>query len=538
MSIRIVPAQPESGLPVLTLHPGEAATFGRNHEASVRIPDQSISRLHCRIDYAGGSALLRDLNSSNGTFVAGARIEGPVSLQEGTVFSIGDYTFRTEMVNEGPALPPARPGMESTVDLREDGDEFDATKATFAQKLDVSQGPLPAGAEDLRDERVAKRLNCVCTFANRVFALSDERKIMEEAVQASLDITGAQRCSAIFLHRSSNLLDPVCFRSAGGQALPGAFPVSKTIVRHVIKSGESIMTTNAGEDDRFALGDSIAMQNITSVVCVPLLGQEGVLGALYADNTNPGGDFDEQALAIMAVVAHQSAVAVERSRLVLDLEKLFFGSIHALAASIEAKDKYTKGHSERVTCYSLMIADELGLDARERTIVELAGLLHDVGKIGVPEAVLCSKNRLSDEEFLLMQEHPGRGADIIRKMPELARLASVKEVADAARHHHEKFNGTGYPDKLAGTKIPQASRILAVADTFDAITSTRTYRPGQPPEKALTILRECAGTQVDPDILAAFERVYARGDVAHPERVKAHIHFDQFLLTQSTARVD
>lgn len=534
MSIRIVPVREESGLPSLTLHSGEAATFGRNQEASVRIQDQAISRLHCRIDYNGGTALLRDLNSSNGTFVGGVRIEGPVSLQNGTVFAIGEHTFRSEYLEQAePAGAVVQSEPAESVDLREDAEEFDSTKATFAQKMDVSQGPLQTMAGGA-DEIVAARINCVCTFANRVFALSDQRKILEEAVQACLAITGAQRCSAIFLHKSSNLLDPVCFRCADGVA-SASFPISKTIVRHVIRTGESVITSNAGEDDRFSLGDSIAMQNITSVICVPLLGQEDVLGAVYADHTEGSASFDEQAIAIMAVVAHQSAVAVERSRLVQDLEKLFFGSIHALAASIEAKDKYTKGHSERVTCYSLMIADELQLDEKQRTVVELAGLLHDVGKIGVPENVLCSKNRLSDEEFSQMQEHPGRGSEIILKMPELARLASVKEVASAARHHHEKYNGTGYPDKLAGDKIPLPSRILAVADTFDAITSTRTYRPGQPPEKALAILRECAGTQVDPAILQAFERVYARGDVAHPERIRAHIQFDRELLAQCTA---
>lgn len=536
MSIRISPVRADSGLPALTLHRGEVATFGRNQEASVRVHDQAISRLHCRIDFNDGGPVLRDLNSSNGTYLGDVRIEGPVCLQDGTIFTIGDHSFRCEStIADSPDASPA--GNTSTIDLREDASAFNITKATFAQKLDLTQGPLQPGQDDFTDAHLATRLNCVCTFANRVFALSDQKKILDEAVLASLQITGAQRCAAILWHEMSHLLDPVCFRRAN-ELTTGSFQVSTTIVRHVIRTGESIITTNAGEDDRFSLGESIAMQDITSVICVPLLGQEGVLGAVYADNTGGGSCFDEQALSIMAVVAHQSAVAVERSRLVQDLEKLFFGSVHALAASIEAKDKYTKGHSERVTCYALMLADELKLDAKQRTVIELAGLLHDVGKIGVPESVLCSSNKLSDEEFLMMQEHPARGAEIIRKMPELSRLASVREVADAAKHHHEKFNGTGYPSKLAGAKIPLASRILAIADTFDAITSTRTYRPGQPPEKALTILRECAGSQVDPELMQAFERIYARGDIAHPERVVAHIQFDPDLLSECTAKAN
>lgn len=189
------------------------------------------------------------------------------------------------------------------------------------------------------------------------------------------------------------------------------------------------------------------------------------------------------------------------------LEKLFYSSTRTLVAAVEAKDRYTAGHSERVTAYALALCDEMGLDGRDRSIVEISGLLHDVGKIGVPESILNKPGSLVPGEFATIQHHPVQGYEIVKKIDH----PFAEEVALAVRTHHERYDGRGYPDELAAEEISEVARILTVADAFDAMTSSRAYRKGLHPDEAIRRLKECAGTQFDPTLVEAFTHVYQTG---------------------------
>ncbi len=512
---------------------GENAVFGRGTDATYTVSDGMVSRMHCRIDISNDNRIfVHDLGSSNGTKINGVPVIEKTEFFTDGIIDIGGSSIEVVPLQDEICKD------EPTVNLEGEA-ELDTDSVNFARKFDIEKGPvddlehIEVDAKDL-----AQRLNAICNLASKLYKVRDEKEIVDIAIDIVLDISKAERCSVILYHESSTLLEPIASKYSSSSKVGETFKTSNTVVRYVIKTGESVITENAGEDERFGVAESLVMNDVSSVMCVPLATHERIIGVIYTDSTGVyGGDFDNSTLAVMAAAGHQVAVAIQRVRLHLGLEKMFFGSMLALAASIEAKDKYTKGHSERVTCYSLMIADELALSEEERTVVELAGLLHDVGKIGVPEAVLCSKNRLSEEEFELIKRHPEVGSEIILKMPELGEMTSIREVAKAARSHHEKFDGTGYPKGIAGKRIPIGSRILAIADTFDALTSNRTYRDGMPVQKAMSILRECAGTQVDPEVLAAFERVVERGDIAHPDKVRAHVSFDQELLKDCTVSV-
>jgi putative two-component system response regulator len=177
-------------------------------------------------------------------------------------------------------------------------------------------------------------------------------------------------------------------------------------------------------------------------------------------------------------------------------------SAHALAAAVEAKDAYTAGHATRVTAYALTIAEELGGIDLPR--FRLAGDLHDVGKIGVPDHVLNKPDRLSDDEFILVKRHPEIGERILQPMIDDPMVLGV------VRWHHERWDGLGYPDNLVGEAIPLPARVLAVADTIDAMTSRRAYRMGLPWEVAVAEIRRCSGSQFDPAVVDVFERVLAR----------------------------
>jgi putative two-component system response regulator len=175
---------------------------------------------------------------------------------------------------------------------------------------------------------------------------------------------------------------------------------------------------------------------------------------------------------------------------------------HSLTSAVEAKDRYTAGHAQRVTAYAMALAEEIGGIDPER--FRLACDLHDVGKIGVPDSVLNRPARLSEEEYRMVAAHPDTGARILRP------LVEDELVLGAVRSHHERWDGRGYPDGLAGEQIPLAARILAVADTLDAITSNRAYREARPWSPAVEEIRACAGSQFDPRVIAAFDAICDR----------------------------
>jgi response regulator RpfG family c-di-GMP phosphodiesterase len=181
-----------------------------------------------------------------------------------------------------------------------------------------------------------------------------------------------------------------------------------------------------------------------------------------------------------------------------DLRRLFTGSIKALAHALEAKDEYTQGHSARVAEQSVAIGRRLALDDKQVQHIWLAGYLHDIGKIGIKEAVLNKPGKLDEAEWRLIQQHPVFAGRILGPIPEL------NEIIEIVVHHHERYDGTGYPDGLEGGSIPLGARILSVADTYDALTSKRPYRDALSEDEALRIIEEAGGTQLDPVIVRAF----------------------------------
>jgi len=197
------------------------------------------------------------------------------------------------------------------------------------------------------------------------------------------------------------------------------------------------------------------------------------------------------------------------------INSMYVRSIDAMIKALEAKDFYTRGHSQRVTLYSIAIAEELGVEGQELEDLYRASVLHDLGKIGVREAILNKPGKLNEEEFAEIVRHPETAVRILEPIP------FFRPLLPAILHHHERFDGKGYPSRLAGKNIPLASRIMTIADTFDAMTSTRAYRNALPVADAIAEIRRCSGTQFDPDIVPAFlgcqSRIVIPGDVSMPE---------------------
>ncbi|MDH7500907.1 MAG: HD-GYP domain-containing protein, partial [candidate division NC10 bacterium] len=201
---------------------------------------------------------------------------------------------------------------------------------------------------------------------------------------------------------------------------------------------------------------------------------------------------------LFSIFASQSAVALENARLHQDLLRNYFDTVRALVVAIDAKDPYTRNHSENVMNITLSITHQIGLEPEKQEDMKLAGLLHDIGKIGVRTETLRKEEALNEEDRREIQQHPEVGAKIISTVGHLHRLHPI------ILHHHERFDGRGYPHGLKGEQIPLGARIIAVADAFDAITSSRCYRPAKSRDDAMAEMKREAGFQFDPRLLEAF----------------------------------
>lgn len=180
------------------------------------------------------------------------------------------------------------------------------------------------------------------------------------------------------------------------------------------------------------------------------------------------------------------------------LEKAYLESIETLRYTVEAKDTYTRGHSDRVSEYSVLIGEKLKLSEEDLKMLRIGGLFHDIGKIGIPDAILLKESKLTDDEYSQIKNHPSIGAHILRN------ATIFKDIIPIVKHHHEKYDGSGYPGKLKGNEIPLLARIAAIADTFDAMTSKRTYRDALSLDKVKSEFERCSGSQFDPEISKLF----------------------------------
>jgi HD-GYP domain-containing protein (c-di-GMP phosphodiesterase class II) len=232
------------------------------------------------------------------------------------------------------------------------------------------------------------------------------------------------------------------------------------------------------------------------MLMMPLIADNHVFGTLTFSSNRPH-TFPAETLALGRFLSLQVAGAVQNALLLEELDGRD-NVIVSLALAIEAKDPYTEGHCQRLAQYAERLGRVLHFDEGHLTKLRMAAILHDVGKIAVPEAILQKPGNLTDDEYKILQLHPVTGESICQP------LRSLRPMLPAIRHHHERWDGRGYPDGLVGEEIPLDARIIAIVDAFDAMTSDRPYRPGMPVERALAILRENRGPQWDEALLSAF----------------------------------
>ncbi|MGF1581908.1 MAG: diguanylate cyclase [Gemmataceae bacterium] len=275
-------------------------------------------------------------------------------------------------------------------------------------------------------------------------------------------------------------------------------PYSETLVRRVLQKGESQFWTNSSGESTVEEIQSVKAGQMASIICAILQTPHRCLGVVHLDRGPMQDPFTEEELKLTTAIASTVSGAIESAQLLVQQRQQLWQTMNMLCQAIELRDPYTGGHAHRVTEYSLAIAKGLGLSPTDIYQLQMGGPLHDIGKIGVHDSILRKPGKLTVEEFEQIQMHTVHGATILETIPALRLFAPI------ARSHHEKWDGTGYPDQLAGEDIPFLARVVAVGDTFDAMTSDRPYRKGLPLDRAFDEIERQAGKQFDARCVEAF----------------------------------
>ncbi len=278
-------------------------------------------------------------------------------------------------------------------------------------------------------------------------------------------------------------------------------PFENTSITDVLKTGRHQYIANLKEmKGMLHCEEMLLKEGCLSHIRIPLVAKNEIVGVLNLGSKRPSA-FTSEDLSTLEKLAYQMGVALENSRLITDLEGLFIGTVKSLSSAIDAKSKWTAGHSERVTKYSVEIGKGIGFSDKQLNDLELSGLLHDVGKIGTYESILDKAGKLTDEEYAIIKQHPGKGAEI------LLAIKQMKDIIPGVKHHHEFYNGKGYPDGLKGEGIPLMARVLCVADSVDAMGADRPYRKGRAMDEIIVELKRCSGMQFDPKVVDVFLNV-------------------------------
>jgi len=358
------------------------------------------------------------------------------------------------------------------------------------------------------EERV-ERLALLSQLSQILNSTLDHQEVRRRAMEAATRLMKAEVGSLLLVDEERRqLYFEVALGDREEDIKKITLNLGEGIAGWVAENGKPLIVNDPEKERRFFKGvDERTDFKTRNLICVPVKVKEKVIGVLEAINKQKEEDFDHEDLSLFTSLADQVAIALDNSRLYQELEEMFFQTAESLADAIEKRDPYTGGHTQRVTLYTSAIAKYLQLNLMERKWLKIASVLHDIGKIGIEDQILRKPNRLSSEEFNMIKRHSDMGAEIIEHIRQL------REIVPGVKYHHEMMNGKGYPDGLRGESIPLLAKIVAVADTYDAMTTDRPYRKALEKEAAIEELKKCSGTQFDSEVVEAFIQAYQKGEI-------------------------
>ena len=365
---------------------------------------------------------------------------------------------------------------------------------------DIEELDLIGELGGLADLENNPRLALVYEVSRRAGSESRMTELLEQVIRMTQQTLNAQASSVLLTGDDEQEL---FFEVAEG-------PVSKALKRvkvssdsgvdgQVVRTGKPLVVNDVSQSAHFdRTVDAVTGFTTASLICAPMVVHHRTVGVIEVLNKLDGSPFSRQDLEAVVSVATTAAMAIENTRLHQTVLDAYKATIATLAEAIDAKDPYTHGHSQRVMEYALIGGRSLSLTTREMEDLEYAGILHDVGKIAIDSQILNKPDKLTPAEWEIIRQHPAVGAALLKKIPFLERAS------DLVLYHHERYDGEGYPCGLRGEDIPVGSRILAVADAFDTMTTDRAYRPALTFDYTVGELYACAGSQFCPMAVEAF----------------------------------
>ena len=322
----------------------------------------------------------------------------------------------------------------------------------------------------------------------------EPHRFLQEVCDQLLDVMNLDMSAAVMLDAETKLNHDSVIKAGLESVSPQQ--IRLLVVTHITPNLQN--ETDVLLENRFDGGGEVFFgKEVRNLLAVPLISDRRIIGVLLGLNKHDG-DFDSFDAKLIGSIANQSSVFLANHHMYAELQDLLMGVLQSLTESIDAKDPYTCGHSRRVAEISHRLAIGCKFSPEEVQNIYLAGLLHDVGKIGVPEVILCKEGRLTDEEYDIMKRHPGIGAKI------LGQIRNFEPIISGVLSHHERLDGGGYPNGLRDQDIPMEGKIIGLADSWDAMTSQRTYRGAMSLEEAVEEVKKCAGTQFDPMLVDIF----------------------------------
>jgi putative nucleotidyltransferase with HDIG domain len=458
--------------------------IGRLKSLEIGLDESSVSRNHAEVFVTPRGWRVRDLRSTNGTTVNGSRLgvaDWPIGLHD--IIKCGDVTFVVETLDVVESKIPSP---------SDDGLVVEATgKRSWAaalQGLALDQNACP---------RPGEQLQALLRAGQHVVTNENQDELLDNILHDAVSVLDAQRGAIVLAEGSDNQLRLRAL-ATGRQDVPARPAYSHSVAQRTFNSGEAVLCRSVHEDAELAMAQSISEGTMSSVLCVLLRTPRRVLGVLHLDRGPLQHPFNRDDLFLADALAANVSAGIESALLFQKQRETFLATITALAQAVELRDDYTGGHTLRVAKYSEMLALQLKVSAHELYWIRMGTPLHDIGKIGIRDAILQKAGPLTAEEFQIMKTHTVKGVAILETIAEMAPAIPL------VRSHHERWDGRGYPDGLAGADIPRMARIVAVADTFDAMTSDRPYRTGMPARKAFREIETQAGKQFDPECAAAF----------------------------------
>jgi putative nucleotidyltransferase with HDIG domain len=458
---------------------------GRLSSLEIVLDDSSVSRRHAEVRLGEEGWYVRDLESTNGTYVNGIRIgPGDQLLKPRDIVQFGKVAVMVEPTDASPEGPPSNQHVVASVP---------SSYEVGLQRIAFDRNQMPRAGEQL-----VALLRAGHHFVNT----QNEDQLLDNILNDAVSVLDAQR-GAIVLAEGEGSEPQLRLRAlAVGHGEPaGRFHYSKKLTHRVFGKGESVLYSTLNEDNELKVTQSMHDGAMASVLCVLLRTPRRRLGVLHLDRSFWQSPFTEDDLLLADALAAHVSAAIEGAQLFRKQKEFFLKTITILAQAVELRDDYTGGHTQRVTRYATMLAQQLELPEDQVELIKIGTPLHDIGKIGIDDAILRKPGRLTAQEFALMQQHTTKGAEILSTIPEMYPIIPI------VRSHHERWDGTGYPDRLAGEEISILARIVAVADAFDAITSNRPYhegRKGRPAQEAFEEMETQSGRQFDPQCVGAF----------------------------------